>query len=186
MQMQEKKCKLAVLIAVVLFPVVFALLGTHVRYGDVFEVIKAIPVVGLIVSYNFPPADYYDARIDEPLLTRATAIPFSCHYSGRYEIDVVGYDGSHLDESGVGLHVQVLSNKGHLIYENVCSNSVALSTYDNEDRPYLRFCYFILDLPNDLPLDEPLCLSYDCFGQYESFMTENPQARIVIQKFFDK
>ena len=65
-------------------------------------------------------------------------------------------------------------------------SAVALSTYDNEDRPYLRFCYFILDLPNDFPLDEPLYLSYDCFGQYASFLKANPQARIVIQKFGDK
>ena len=186
MQMQEKEYKIAVLVAVILFSALFALLGNYVRYSDVFEVIKAIPVVGLIVSYNFSPADYYNARLDEPLLTRADAVPFSCHYSGRHEIDVIGYDGSYLDESGVGLHVQVFAKGGHLIYENVCSNSVALSTYDNEDRPYLRFCYFILDLPKDLPLNEPLRLSYDCFGQYASFLKANPQARIFIQKFCDK
>ena len=183
MQMQKGKLwKIVLVLSAMVFS--FCLVS---QYGMMFNFIKAIPVIGLIVSYNFPPSDYYVPRLDTPLDPHAEGMKFTCHYTGRYEIDVRGGKASSLDESGFGIGVRVRNSSGETIYSGLQSNAVAFASYDRTtDETYFRFCYFVLDLPNDLPLDEPLYLSYDCFGQYESFVTANPQARIVIQKFSDK
>ena len=188
MQMQEKryrKIMLVSLAATLSLVVVLPLFMS--QYGRLFDFIKAIPIVGLIVSYNFPPSDYYVPCLNAPLDSHAESIPFICRYAGRYEVDVRGFTGTSLEESNFGLCINVRNVRGEIVYSGVQSNAVAFASYDHlTNEEYFRFCYFILNLPEDFSLGMPVSFSYECFGQYDSFVDANPQARIVIQKFTDK
>lgn len=171
---------LAVSMAIVLCGVAFA------QWDRVFIGLRRIPIVGLIVEYNFTPSDYRTPRLDVPLRGKATDVPFSCKYRGRYEVNVLGCDVADWEESDFGMSMAVRDETGRLIGEAVQSNEVALLSYRENGTRYMRYCYAVFSAPDDLPVGVPLRFSYSCFGDITSFLKTNPNARIAIVKYHDK
>lgn len=157
-----------------------------VKWDSAFKLLSQIPVIGLIVGQNFQPSDYKNPRLDIPLSIGEKNVRFSCKYRGRHEIDIVGCNVNPWEQSMLGLRMAVTDVKGTSLYHTVRSNEVALLTFDENGRRYMRFCYAVLDIPGDLPADTPLFLSFSCFGNYEAFQRRNPDARLVLRKFTDK
>lgn len=156
------------------------------KWDLLFKTLSQVPVLGLIVEYNFPPADYSIPLFDVPLRTGEVNVPFSCKYKGRHEIDIIGCEDSPVERSEIGLSVNVTDGEGWLVYQMVQTNEEALVSYDDKGNRYMRFCYAVVFAPEDLPTDVPLYFSYSCFGALESFKNRNPDARIVLRKFFCK
>lgn len=160
--------------------------GILIEWDSAFRLLSQIPVIGLIIGYNFQPLHYVDSRIDVPLCVESTNVQFSCKYKGRYEIDIVGCEVSPWSQSMLGLRMSVMDMEGTVLYHAVRSNEVALLSFDERGEMYMRFCYAVLDIPNDLPVETPLLFSFSCFGNYEAFRQLNPYARVILRKFIDK
>ena len=158
-----------------------------IRKWDVaFEFLSQTPFIGLIIQYNFQPSDYTVPILDIPLCTEVNNVAFSCKYTGRYEIDIVGCDVKPWENSELGLSIVVHDGSGKPIFQTVQSNEVALVSFDDKGKRYMRFCYAAFFAPDELPQDTPLYFSFLSFGNHEAFRRANPNARIVLRKCLDK
>ena len=157
-----------------------------IKWDSAFKFLSQVPVIGLVIGYNFLPSDYRSPRIDVPLSKERADVRFSIKYKGRHEVDIVGCNVNPWNQSMLGLKMTVMDAKGKTLYHSVISNEVALLSFDEHGERYMRFCYAVLDVPKDLPADAPLSFSFSCFGNYEAFRQSNPEARIVLRKVIDK
>lgn len=156
------------------------------KWDIAFKFLSQTPFIGLIIQYNFQPSDYAVPIFDIPLCAEVNNVAFSCKYTGRYEIDIVGCDVKPWENSGFGLSIDVRDGGGKSVFQTVQSNEVALVSFDNVGKRYMRFCYAVAFAPDDLPTGTRLYFSSSSFGYYEEFLQENPTARIVLRKCLDK
>ena len=162
------------------------LLG-KLNWGQIFNFVQQIPVVGLIVTYNFRPADYSVPRLDVPLSQHMDRLEFSCKYRGYYEFDIVGYYGRPLDRSPLVVYVKIEDSEGRCLFAYEQKRSVVASvSFKQTGERYLRFCHAAFNAPDDVPLGKPLFLSFSVAGPVDDFLSAHHQARVRIQKFLDK
>ena len=184
--MQEREAMKGVRMLLCLSALVMVVGYGFINWDSAFKLLFQVPVIGLVVGYNFPPSDYRSPRMDVPLSKERADVRFSLKYKGRHEVDIVGCNVNPWDQSMLGLKMTVRDASGTALYHSVISNEVALLSFDEHGRQYMRFCYAVLDVPKDLPADAPLSFSFSCFGNYEAFRQSNPDARIVLRKVIDK
>lgn len=184
--MQEREAMKGVRMLLCLSALVLFIGCCFIKWDSAFKLLSQVPVIGLVIGYNFPPSDYRSPRIDVPLSKERADVRFSIKYKGRHEVDIVGCNVNPWNQSMLGLRMTVRDGSGTTLYHSVISNEVALLSFDEHGERYMRFCYAVLDVPNDLPVDASLSFSFSCFGDYEAFRRSNPNARIVLRKVIDK
>lgn len=184
--MQEREAMKGIRMLLCLSVLVLFIGCCFIKWDSAFKFLSQVPVIGLVIGYNFPPSDYRSPRIDVPLSKEHIDVRFSIKYKGRHEVDIVGCNVNPWNQSMLGLKMTVRDVNGTALYHSVISNEVALLSFDEHGRQYMRFCYAVLDVPKDLHADAPLSFSFSCFGNYEAFRQSNPDARIVLRKVIDK
>ena len=93
MQMFEKKLTLitfTILALIAIFALIFVR-KQHVErlYSScVFPILRQIPIVGALVTYNFLASDYCSPLVEFPVEEGEKTLKFVCKYSGRYRIRI--------------------------------------------------------------------------------------------------
>lgn len=158
---------------------------TVVRYDSLFVFIKSVPLLGLIVSYNFPPSDYYNPVLQFPVQERDFEGSVSFKYKGRYDVQIANVTTSQLYHSGVSLKVSIYDKDSALIWHSSVADS-RLFAYGSADYNGYRYVYGTLFVPKDVPVKEGCRVSVSCAGEIEDFLSLHPDAVVQIMKCFDK
>lgn len=155
------------------------------KYDSLFDFIKSVPLVGLVVSYNFPPHDYYDPVLEFPIQEKDFEGVVSFKYKGRYDVQVANVSTPQLYHSGVSLEVVIYDKDSTPIWHSSASDS-KLFAYGSADCSGYRYVYGSLSVPEDVPAKECFRVSISCAGRIEEFLSLHPNAVVQIRKCFDK
>ena len=156
------------------------------KHWDVsFRRCVKIPIVGWLIGYNFPPADFYHPLASVPLKSGSVSASFVCKYEGRYELNMVGIVTNSLDYSGVRLRWKVGDASGRRLREKESWGSFVLAS-GRKAKTEFRYCYDIFYVPVDLPSSTELTITVICSGAVDDLLKLFPSARIEITKCFDK
>ena len=156
-----------------------------VKYDSLFDFIKSVPLLGLIVSYNFPPSGYYDPILQFPVQERKFESLVSFKYKGRYDVQIANVTTPQLYHSGVSLKVLIYDKDSTLIWHSSVVDS-RLFSYSSTDYNGYRYVYGTLFVPKDVPVKESCRVSVSCTGGLENFLSLYPDAVVQIRKCFDK
>jgi hypothetical protein len=180
--MQKQKIKqLAMLcVAAIAFSLAFA------RYDKIFDSLKAIPFLGWIIAYNFPPADYYVPCATFQLSEVPCTKLIMCRYKGRYDIHIHNIPTNQFDTSGVSLSVRLTDEDGaDVLCVDKCDSGI-FAYYNRKGDFGYRYFFLAFNVPDDVPLNKSLCLSVSASGEVEKLLSRCPAAEIEVVKCFDK
>ena len=155
------------------------------RYDSLFDLIKSVPLLGLVVSYNFPPSDYYEPVLQFPVHAKEFKGIVSFKYEGRYDVQIANVNTPQLYHSGVSLKVQIYDKCSTLIWHSSVVDS-RLFAYGPADYNGYRYVYGTLFVPKDVPAKEWCRVTVSCTGGLEEFLSSHPDAVVQIRKCFDK
>lgn len=160
--------------------------GLVSRHWDaVFQKLYRCPLIGIVITYNFPPEDYYVPRVSLPLQEGEMSAPLTCKYEGSYEVNIVNFKTYNCEQFDMRICVSISDGLGHLVYTNVQSKAETLTGYTRDGVWRPRLCYGIFECPEDVPTGRLLTVKIVGEDGVEAFVRKNPHAMIVVKKTFN-
>ena len=150
-----------------------------------FNCIKAIPILGWIVEYNFPPVDYYVPLCQFHLSEGSTNVSFVCRYHGRYDVQIANVKNKSLQENGVSVKIEIFDLRGRRLFSEEISNSRILSCGRSDEVEY-RYQYSAFRVPDEIPSGELLSAVITVGGDVSRFLRQQPDSLLQVKKCFDK
>lgn len=151
-----------------------------------FKYASQIPLVGWFIAYNCQPVDFYNPLAMKPLKAGVSSLEFETKYYGRHEIQIYPIVDTSYWESNIGMKIRIYDKDGKLVYEKEEKNAQLLGGASQNGTNVYNYCYAILNVPNDIPMDTKMYAHVECYGSIESIRKNNSNAKIVIKKAFDK
>ena len=185
MQKRNKTYKLMVFVlcgAIIGGAALFARLDSR---PVLFNCIKAIPILGWIVEYNFPPVDYYAPLCQFHLLEGSTNVSFVCRYHGRYDVQIANVKNKSMQESGVSVKIEILDSCGRKLFSGEILNSRVLTCGRTDEVEY-RYQYSAFRVPDEIPIGERLFAVITVGGDVARFLRQHPDTLLQVKKCFDK
>lgn len=184
MQVQKMKCRFLTYASVTLTVLVCASLAAW-HWNKVFSFVYRCPVLGIIVTYIFPPEDYYVPLVSMPLQSGTMSSPCLCKYAGRYEVNVIGFGGFDWESYEMRMKVTIIDENNQACYFHEQSRSRTLVGYTKTGEKYLRLCYGVVDCPKDIPLNRALTVKVEGLDGVPEFVRKNSRAKIIFRKDFN-
>ena len=164
----------------------FALLLAFPRYDKIFDSLKAIPVLGWLIAYNSPPADYYVPCATFQLSEVSCTKRIMCRYKGRYDIHIHNIPTNQFGTSGVSLSVRLADEDGADVLCVDKRDSGIFAYYNRKGNFGYRYFFLAFNVPDDVPQNKSLYLSVSASGEVEKLLSRCPAAEIEVVKCFDK
>ena len=156
------------------------------HWDFLFPRMSRIPLLGWLVEYSIPPCDFYEPSATLTLKTGMQVTDFLCKYIGRYEIDIVDFQGKEFDRSNISMRIVIKDDAGKIIMSDEKNDAEALGTVSHDGLRYLRYCYFVFFSPQDVPLNTNLIAEISCSGDLAPLLSASHRPKIIIRKCFDK
>lgn len=155
------------------------------KYDSAFDVLKSVPIIGLVVAYNIPPSDYYTPIAQFPLKKGHSNVQFICKYKGRYDIQIANVKDASLWQSRISLATEVCSDDGKPLWRSAIDDACVFAYSANDEDAY-RYVYGSFSVPDEVPKNQRLRMTVVCSGQLERFLRHHPDAVVQVWKCFDK
>ena len=159
---------------------------TVINWPTVFRYVSQIPLVGWFVAYNFEPSDFYAPLAEVPLREGESQLRFKAKYYGRHEIRISPLIDASVFETSISMKIKVRDSSGAVVCEhNQASAQLMGGALVNGTNIY-NYCYAIFYAPNDFQLGDEMQAEVECSGDVSDILKNNPEAKIVVAKAFDK
>ena len=156
-------------------------------YDKFFDVLKSMPLVGWLIAYNFPPADYYVPCATFQLSEIPCTKYITCRYKGRYDIHIHNILTNQLSTSNVSLHISLTNEDGrNILYVKDRGDSGAFAYYNRDGVFGYRYFFLSFNVPDEVPANKRLNLTIFASGAVKDFLSLHPMAEIEVVKCFDK
>lgn len=151
--------------------------------GVFFNLVKAVPVLGLFLEYVAPPGDYYKPLVDVAVRELPVQTNVVCRYSGRYVVCIDGIDAPDDGVPPVGIELDAVDGSGDVVLHGRKDAVQPLSRGDG--RGY-NYHYFYFHVPDEVPRGDTVVFRLSPYGCRREFLRRYPTSRLKVVKMFDK
>lgn len=151
-----------------------------------FNIAARIPVLGWFVAHGLRPPDYFIPLAEAPLTVGECKVDFKFKYVGRHEIQIWPIVNDTLFKNSVGMQVSIEAENGGYMFMHEQNHATLLGGEVLDGEKTYNYCYAIVDVPQDLPVDVKLTAKIKCWGNVSDVKRLNPNAKVVMRKMADK
>lgn len=152
-------------------------------FGAFFNLVKAVPVLGLLLEDVAPPGDFYTPLVDVAVRELPVRTNVVCRYSGRYVVCIDGIDAPDDGVPPVGIGLDAVDGSGDVVLHGRKDAVQPLSRGDGRGYSYH---YFYFHVPDEVPRGDAVVFRLSSYGCRREFLRRYPTSRLKVVKMLDK